>query len=344
MLLPDPVLTANVYCSNRLNDVIRNVVTPFRNELGRVGGAEACYFWIMRYSRGGEHLKIRLHGPECWKPKAADLLAGAAASYLAGLGPPGDDEPQSQRKTATPIDLEDRVDHPDRTFSWTTYQRSHVSLGYRPYLDDPLYVACLTRCLADGTDIVLKSFDRAGQGEVGFTLLQSALLKALISGLAAVDALRTDLATYCLYHRDWLLRHAFKQSGGLGGIGKLTEIIVKFNSQAETMGQGLGRIENAVAARLDSVAGRDWESQPGSPWETSLRALEGALVRPESSRCWVDPFAESWTFPAFFKVLHGFANQLGFSLLNEAFVYHLLAFVRGGRLHQRPVHLSPPVL
>jgi hypothetical protein len=35
---PDPVLTANVYCAGRLDEVIRKVVMPFRQELRqRVG-------------------------------------------------------------------------------------------------------------------------------------------------------------------------------------------------------------------------------------------------------------------------------------------------------------------
>jgi hypothetical protein len=156
-MFPDPLLSANLYCAGRLGEALLRVVGGFRRDLLARVGAEPGYVWVMRYAKGGEHLKIRVHGPESQRPLIRELLAASAESYLADLGAPDPSAPRRTRELAPPIDREDQTstDYPDRTFLWTTYERSQISLGYRPYMSDDVYVALLTRCMGRGTEILL---------------------------------------------------------------------------------------------------------------------------------------------------------------------------------------------
>jgi len=85
MLFPDPTLTASLYCAGRLDDLVHVVLGPVWSALreGEAGGSS--YLWFMRYGRGGEHLKIRFHGPPAASAGLASLLPRAAATYFSSL-------------------------------------------------------------------------------------------------------------------------------------------------------------------------------------------------------------------------------------------------------------------
>jgi len=167
---PDPSLTADIYCAGGLDRVVFQVVAPFWHELRERGSGS--YLWLVRDGAGGEHLKVRIHGPESELPLQRRLLEERAASYA---------------------------------LVWTVYERSHTSLGGGPFLEDDHYVALLTRCLGNACALVL-SLQPGENGVLPHRIRQIALLRGLIVGLAALGFPAEKRTDYLAYHRDWLLR------------------------------------------------------------------------------------------------------------------------------------------
>lgn len=314
---PDPVLTANLYAAGRLDEVIREVVGPFWRELRRRTGGSEGYLWFLRYNRGGEHLKIRLHGEEAHISLARDLLARFAERYFAGL----DDTPErAGRAAAAPaVDLEDEVEggHPDRSLVWTRYRRSRVSLAGSPWIEDDAYAALATRCLGRGADLALAALE----GEEDPSERQLGLLQALIEALAALGLSAAERASYFAFHRDSLLRYSLDRR--LAGAAGAQDLVAGFERRIERLGE--------VRDSLREIAEEEWSGAAEDKdadevaWDRSLAGLAAHVAGfrglPEYR---LDPFAADPLFPLVFKVLHGFANQLGVNLLDEAFAHHLL--------------------
>ncbi len=367
-LSPDPVLSANVYCSGRLCEVICRLVAPFWERCRAAGTAhgdhrdhrdpcdpcDPCdpgdhgYVWLMRYSRRGDHLKLRLHGPIASVPVWRQLLDAAQADYFRRLGPAAAGAPRRSAPTAPPIDVEDRAAHdqPDRSFVWTTYTRSALSLGCRPLLDDDRHAAALTRCLSRGTEILLARLRSDASGQSPFGLRRALLVDALIVGLAHLPLTELDRTRYLLYHRDCLLhylqRHKARAEAPGQELAAMARVLARFD--AELARPGARHEEIARQAR------EQWRSglarvRPGADlaWGRALRELSvqagrlcGELEQP------LDPFADLPVFPVLFKALHGLANQAGVDPLNEAFVHHLLlSLAATDEARRRPVRLVP---
>jgi hypothetical protein len=341
-IFPDPVLCASVYCSGRLCEVIDRLVAPFWHEYRVRSSVRSSYLWLMRYARCGEHLKIRLHAPESEAPLLRERLLSAVAEYFSLPAPP----PDARRKStpaAPPVDAGDwaTTDYPDRTFLWTEYRRSHLSLGYRPYLDDDHYCALLTRCLGAGTEIVLDRLESGPNGECPYSLQREIWRDTLLAGLLATPFSARERALYLLYHRDCLLRFLRKRKRWTDGTVALAQVLSQFDRQR-------GRPE--LRKELASAMAESWNlcrpPQLGADldaWCGALRAfseyLSPLLGDPS---CHVDPFADHAAFPLFFKVFHGLANQVGLDATNEAFLYHSLVDVAGeADLCHRPVRLRP---
>jgi hypothetical protein len=312
---PDPSETANVYCAGRLDDLIAQGILPFWNELQHHDPQRCWRLWLVRYGCGGEHLKVRLHGPEEQRPLVRRLLADAVHAFFAGLGP----APPSvaARSDAPPIDAEDSVavDYPDRTLLWTSYRRSQISLGSEPYLLDNRYTALLTRCLAEGTDRTLDSL--SGGGTTSHSLRQTTLLKALISGLSVIGPAADGRLSYLAYHRDWLLRFTLLKSRA--DSAKAAELLAHFERRIETMGPTLDQLRRIVATEATGDEGVD------TSWRGALRnLLEYITPLGLDPRYHVDAYASEPNFVPLFKVFHGLANQLGLKMLDEAFAHQLL--------------------
>jgi hypothetical protein len=338
MLFPDPLLTASVYCSGRLSEVIQGPIASFWARYGAQRASSGSYIWLMRYAKRGEHLKVRLHAPEADLAVLRELFITEVDAYLESLLQSVPQESQRHRAAATPIDAEDRGPslHMDRAFLWTTYQRSHVSLGYDPYLGNDTYVANVTRCLASGTEVILRDLRVDETGEASFSLAQTILLKLFVAGLPVLVNVPVR-SSYLLYHRDWLLRSMRLKSGSKGGAKKLAEVLVRFDTQARSRKEQIGKLGEAtrsLSSALDPLLHN---------WRASLSALmtyTRALCADPAYH--VDPYAEIPEYVPLFKVFHGIANQLGLTHLNEAFTLHLLrhAVAQGEILH-RPVRLLP---
>jgi len=326
-LLPDPVVTANLYHAGHLDEVIRNVVGPLRRETGSDG-----YLWFLRYSRGGEHLKVRLHEPESRGPEARELLGRLAERYFAGLGAPGGQAAARSDRLA-PIDPEDAAEggHPDRSLLWTQYRRSPASLVGKPLLLDDTYAALATRCLGLGSDVALAALDE----DLSPNHRQISLLQALIEGLGSLGFAADLRSSYFAFHRDCLLRYLLLPRGG----GAVSELL----AQLEDWKQKLGSFPDSLreVAEDEWEGGGEDEEDEDAAWGSSLADLYGYVSRfRENLEYHFDPFAEDPAFPALFKVFHGCANQLGLSLLDEALAHHLLlGITRPPGLAGQPVRL-----
>lgn len=325
-LYADPILSANLYCAGELDRVLFGAVAPFWREWRKLDPERLSYLWIMRYGKGGEHVKVRLHGPAEIEPAARSLLTRHVETFLAELGEP---VPVEKRGWvgAPPIDDVDDTDtdHPDRSFLWTRYGKSHVSLGGKPFLLDDTYRALMTRCLAQGCEMVL-ALEPDATGALPHRVRQSTLLKALIGGLAALGFSMEARTQYLSYHRDWLLRFLFPKDP-LAEMESIQKFPQLFDERVKNMARSLEPLwrtaraqwQDADSARISSFAG------PDAAWRSSLAEFL-RYVRPfcEDPDYQLDPFAVDAAFSPIFKVFHGLANQLGLNLADEAFAHHIL--------------------
>jgi hypothetical protein len=322
-MFPDPVLTANIYCTGLLDHIIYDAIENFFRRLRELDTEKNYYLWTVRYGRCGDHLKVRLHGPEEHKAFLQAMLAESVASCFKNLPEPAAPSTQ-KRMEAPPVDVEDEADqdYPDRTLLWTRYRRKDISLARRPFYPDDRYAALATRCLGRACEIVLASLKpREPGGPVPHRLRQTTLIKSLILGLAGLEFSAAARSAYLAFHRDWLLRFALHKNNA--DATKSGEILDRFDERVD----GLGDYRET----LRKAAHKEWQGEGGAR-EELFTAWQGALadllryVEPcrDDPAYHVDPFASDPVFVPVFKVFHGLGNQLGLNMLDEAFAHHLL--------------------
>lgn len=311
----DPSVTVNIYASGLLDDLLEHAIAPFWSQAQRSSPAGSCYLWIMRYARGGEHLKVRVHGPQDSANALKPLLFEHAERWIekARSLPPA--EPRRENPKAPPIDAEDKSDTPfaDRTIISTTYGRTYVSFPASPWLEDDELVRLAGRCLAGTTGIFLETL--AEQGALSDSQRQSLLAKALVQALRTVgwgDVFHA--IDYLAFHRDWLLRFFIPESA------KELEVRARFDAQANQ-----GPVQDSLAQFIHQEWGRDSRSDEAAQWLQAYAALAAHTEKfAADSDHQIDPFTTNVTFPPVFKMLHGMANQFGVTPLHEAYVHHLL--------------------
>lgn len=315
---PDPILTASLYCQDHLDGAIHNVVAPVLERLRAELPDERWMAWWVRYGRGGEHLKVRLHGPAEHRAAAKDALAAAAEAFFAGLPAPDPAAERIDRRALPPIDAEDRAPepYPDRSLVWTEYSRSPVLLGTL-FLDEDDYVARLTTCLARAADVSLGA-EPGPDGAIPGAARQRTLLKAAIAALAGADFEPGGRALYLAYHRDWLLRFAAP------GKAQEAQLRATFDARVEGMAAAVEQVRGVATAGWSAEAA-DGGDAPQDRLRDAVAELCAYLApRRHDPASIGDPFAAEAAFPGVFKTLHGAANQLGLNMPNEAFLYHLL--------------------
>ena len=323
-LYPDPALAANLYLSNRLDDLVYFVIRPFWSSFRTHDPGEQYYLWLFRYGRCGEHLKIRVHGPPAAVPLLRELLGELSNDYFAHSAPflPS----QKGSKGAPPIDREDDSpeDYQDRTFLWTHYERSIVSLGANPLLADDTYVALFTRCLGMACEFLLSRLNPSAlpsQGGFPHRFRQATLLKLILTALTVVGFTPEERIAYLNYHRDWLIRGLWAQKQPAWPSER--DILERLESGTDRLEGGKGVIKTLAASRWEaSVAETDARLVS---WQRAVADLSRyvAFQRREPGDL-LDPFAENPVFPSIFKALHVAANQIGLKKMDEAFAYHLL--------------------
>lgn len=333
MHTPDPVLTASVYANRGLDALIQGAVAPFRARLRERGPAGAWSLWMVRYSRCGEHLKLRIHGPEEGREDARRLLQVAVDAHFATLPPPNEGAPRVSRADAPAVDAEDEADadYPDRALLWTHYRRSHVNMGPPVHLGSDEYAARFTAAMAAGAGLVLDGLAPDAEGRFAGSARQRILLRGLLAGIAAAGFTAEEREAYLAYHRDWLIRFT------LDDTQREAEAVAAFDRRVEAMSAAAEQVRRAAAALWD-VPDAAPASAGEAAWCAALTALAGYLDRLRGDPAYdVDPFAGNAVFPPLFKAFHGLANQLGVGMLDEAFLHHLLLRATGS-----PVEAAVP--
>lgn len=316
---PDPLVTANIYASGLLDDVLLRVVAPFRRDVQDIFGE--TNLWVVRYSRGGQHLKVRVHGAPEHHDQIRKLLATRAETFFESLRNVPPVSPRISKPSAPAIDVEDALENEfsDRSMVWTTYQRSHVTLGMKPWLSDDTFVALACECLARGCDLTLAAAESGGLGSLATR--QKLLIELLMPALVALGLDSDEKAlSYLAYHRDWLLRFFVAETA------KEQQLLRHFEEKTAAIPEALESFR--------SVTGRLRAHPPGDRWSGALSELAAYLKKFSGrSEYDLDPFTREVSFPPAFKVLHGLANQIGMPPLQEAYVHHvLIASMEAGAL------------
>jgi hypothetical protein len=320
VLSADPVVTASVYADRSLDRAIHEVVAPALERLRASQPQAGWAAWWVRYSKHGDHLKVRLHGPAEGADEARAILETEARRMFGALPPRDGSRPRVSNPGSPSIDPQDDVteDYPDRTLVWTEYRRSHVTFGARQLLGNDDYVARLCTCLAAGAAVVLANTALDGTGTTPAAVRQRALLKAVLAGVAGAGFSAEERMEYLRYHRGWLVRFSVPDES------READVLAGFERQRAGM--------RAAADQVARVAAAHWSTPPGGEDGTPdgrMRAAFGELaafaapLRGDPGFL-SDPFTDDVSFPFVFKGLHGAANQAGLNLLNEAFLYHLL--------------------
>jgi Lantibiotic biosynthesis dehydratase C-term len=314
-------LSANIYFDRHLDDLLSSVLQPFRYRFQEQGDATSM-FWFSRYARGGEHLKLRLHVPqENWLPYKEDLSKQIEKLFAAT--PTGGAVERTSAPALPPVDEEDAVEgnYPDRTILWTCFRPSPITVGSPKYLGDSQFLKRFYLCMTAGCAAVLDFLSMESATPTS-KWRQKSLMKLAITGLCALPLHPQEIPQYLTYHRDWLLRYLL--------------VSLSANTTAE---QTLRRLDQQVAAMDATVAsvssvirGQIWTA--GEESETSLERSELRLAfrdffeyivifrgNPEYD---LDPYTSDAAFLPLFKVLHGFANQVGVPIIQELYTYHLL--------------------
>lgn len=337
----DPCLTASIYCTGQLDRVLTHAIAPFLTRLTRMPQGRDCFLWTIRYNLNGEHLKLRLHGPQDVVAPARRRLEEIVDELFSAL--PGSPTPTPPRwKRIPPVDLEDEVDtdYPDRTLLWTTYRRNDVSFARMPFYADDRYIALATAAMGRGAPLVLDALASDPPGEVRHATRQHVLLKALLVAMPAFGFSATERRLYLTFHRDWLVRFTLLKSEVASDVSR--RLLDKLDAKADGMEDALGTLSASVRALWSDPP--DTGFDPDDPWQLYGRALRELADHSRriatSDRYDVDPFAPRRYFPPLFKALHGLANQLGLSMLDEAFAYHLLLRAAGATTAD-PVVLIP---
>jgi hypothetical protein len=320
--MADPVVTANIYCSQYINELLRTAVAPFRSVMHDETDGHG-FLWFFRYGKRGEHLKLRLHAPESHRGALHAGLEQTVSRFLETIDPVAPVD-RISKSALPPVDVEDEPDedYPDRAMLWTRYRRSPVVVGDPIYTQDDHHMARFTRAAAASADFLLGEVFPILREPTYLQRRQSSFLKLIIAGMAATDFAAATWPTYFTYHHDWLVRHLVAYSS-LG---------VDAASLGAEIDGHLDKARAAVPALAQVMAAQRAERRDGRPpsgplgaWSDAVKSffayVQGYRGRPQYNR---DPYTDDHTFLPLFKVFHACANQLGLRISNEAYLYRLL--------------------
>lgn len=337
---PEPSLSANIYCAGHLDAVIFRCIAPFWRDLRSPGHARIR---MLRYELGGEHLKIRIHAPESMSAALGASLESAVRPFLA-LGTPPLATPPAKKKTvsALPLDVEDDIElvRPDRSFLWTHHRRNVVEFGGKPLLDDDEYISRMVLAHAEATEFVLHALMPDQTGNVPFHARQNTLLRATMTGIAALPWSREKRSAYFAYHRDWLLRFILTQANQYPDMA--SGLVERFDRNLGQLGPGLEIYRNAADAQWNHP---QENNHADASWHVAMKNLADYLAPlANDPHFQIDPFAPEPMFSALFKVFHLLANQLGVRPNDEAFAHHLLLTLSGKDDQRHAFAFDPPMM
>jgi hypothetical protein len=320
---PDPSLTASLYCNRRLELMAREVLGGLSADLDEQGLSSDSFFWYLRYGKCGEHLKVRVHGPDSAVTAARQSLAAHASRFFATSASNPEPQVWVSKSAIPPLDTEDEqeADYPNKTLLWTHYRRSPVVFGSEVYLDDEIHLVRFCRCQAAVTrlalDILLPKL-----GELRYPEHRQAIfLHILLTALSSFHLPLAETAAYLAYHRDWLIRslvHNVTTPETTTFETLRDELRIRAESSASTLRPLAEHIEAALEQPQASTDDYLPLHREFSAFYDHVSTYRG------QSRYDQDPCTRDFSFLPVFKVLHFAANQLGFRLSHEAYVFTLL--------------------
>ncbi|MBE4749495.1 hypothetical protein G4177_15120 [Corallococcus sp. ZKHCc1 1396] len=321
-------MTANIYCNQRLDELLAQAIAPLWTQLQFLHDKEDCFLWFTRYARRGEHLKLRVHGSARLAEEVRGRLEAEVSRFFGTLVEIAPSE-RIVNSQLPPIDVEDgsEGEAPDRSLLWTTYSRSPAVLGAESFVRDAEHSELFTRAMAECARLILVELAPDMTGQAYAQKRQSLFLKMLIAGISEASDAPAFWITYLTYHRDWLVRY-FVANGDPHKVSHASIL--------EDLEQKLAKSSSAIAplgALIAAHAGLDpvarYEGSLGG-WRSGVAAffrhIAGYRGQPEYD---LDPYAADSTHLPLFKLLHGCANQLGFRMSNEAYLHHLLLRAAG---------------
>jgi hypothetical protein len=331
---PDPVATASLYCSGALDLAVSRAFAPCWSDLRADGLNGECYPWMLRYARGGEHLKLRFHAPLESAPAVRRRLAERVEAFFAEIGPAtaGDRHVEPQ---APPIDPEDEEEGEpaDRSLRWTTCRRSPLIFGASPFVEDESYVTRFTRCLGAATLRSFSTLSSDGADGPAFRTRYATLFELVDEALGELDLGPDRRLAYLAFHRDWLVRVVVAHSPAPAAM--VRKVLDRFDLQIERR-QAAGPTAGETDAASPVGEPGPW---PWGPTVAAFFARAGELAARAEGR--IEPFAPEAVFAPLFKMLHAVANGLGMNPLNEGLVHHELLARAGGGDGHREVRLTP---
>ncbi|MEM6453509.1 MAG: lantibiotic dehydratase C-terminal domain-containing protein [Acidobacteriota bacterium] len=303
-----PTASANLYCHGQLHAALTDVVVPVWRWV-RAEGAGRAALWFMRYSRGGAHIKLRLHAPPALTASFKVELERTAAAFFAQIPASDPARPKDVDDRIPAIDAEDAVaePHPDRTLLWTAYPCPPSHLGTEPLSGAPGFARTHTAALAAMTDVVLARIDAETQASgLGMSLLANFLFT--MASMPDQDGVRA-----LAHHRDWLL----------GGAQTDAAAALRFMDQKIAANPGQ---RDALRQQWFATAQQDAPLPEFAPFSRALRAhVDLSLDALGASRTadLNDPEAAQ-LFGAVARIQHKVANLLAIDLSNEIYLCHLV--------------------
>lgn len=303
--LETSVFSANLYCHGAVDQALRELILPFWQTLrGCHPGAE---LWLVRYAKGGEHLKIRLFAESGTAALAARLEA-AAQEFLAAV-PMASDGLRDPARDLPAIDPEDGGGElrTDRTWLRTRYRYRPEHVGAEPLSAAAGFGAIHQRCRVAATAVLLDWLERHADAEAtpGRRLVLATRL--LATGVAAAHPAATDQARAFTFQRDWLLRVVADPRGA--------RVLFECKTAERPADAGFARAAQAV------------DSAPLAEWHAAIAALaafgaDWCRARGE------EPASAALVELAVCRLIHNGVNLIGIGLSNEAYLCHRLAASR----------------
>ena len=313
---PTPLLSASVYGQKQHDLLLDEFIRPFwSTSMLRMAGG---FLWTMRYGGGGEHLKLRLHGPDRYEAETRHSLTTVLDNFVESL-PPSDSGPvyPGLFPSIDPEDEEDGV-RPDRFWRWTTYRPSPFVLGAEKLAQDPTLAALYAHAQSAVAEIVMTQVAPLRLQPSFATLRQSLFIRMLVISFSSLGFSAAEREAYLRHHRDWLVRF----------------LIAKERSSESSPDNTLAPLRERVAAmgpKIDTIRQLLETSPKGfshpifGVWQERLSEFFKYVADFRGDAAYdLDPYTDDYAFLPLFKLLHGACNQFGLRLRNEIYIHHLL--------------------
>jgi hypothetical protein len=303
-----PVISASIYCHGFVDGLLREVILPLWKSTKTA--LPQSSLWVIRYARGGQHLKIRLHAPAEAHAAIATRLQDAVETFFAGLPAPAGVE-RDAAAYLPPIDPEDHADgvQPDRSLIWTRYRYLPELIGAEPLSAAAGFEAAFVRCRAASTEVMLDWLDALESVEIPMRKRMALALQLFLAAVCGVHPQAATRARYLTFQRDWLLRVSPDREQALALLERKVDALP---AQQTT----LGPLVTATPPQ-DGALGT-WCHAMGDLVRFCLDQLE----RQDLSN--LDGASEVLVYLAISRVVHNAMNPTAIGASNEAYLCHLL--------------------